>query len=80
MQKTAGKNKYYSKNESFLKMAKNGQKWQQCKGYSPWIILRLGQKLNMPKTCENRFYQHITAVLFKTRLEKTPNTRKMRAC
>ena len=37
----------------------NGQKWPQCKGYSPCKILTLGQKIKLPKTCEKRFYKHI---------------------
>ena len=135
MQKTAPKNSEYSKNESILKMAKNGniakpiahakysvwvnnqnclkrpknastntfklfyaksgskkllifekwehfesgQKWPQCKGYSPCKILTLGQKIKLPKTCEKRFYKHFEVVLCKKPLQKTANIRKMRA-
>ena len=57
----------------------NGQKWPQCKGYSPCKIHSLGQKMKVPKTCGRRFYKHITVVLCKKRLEKTANIRKMRA-
>ena len=57
----------------------NGQKWPQCKGYSPCKILSLGQKIKLPKTCEKRFYKHIKVVLCKKRLQKTANIRKMRA-
>ena len=55
-----------------------------CKGYSPckgYILCKmvsLGQKLKMPKTCENPFYNNSTVVLCKKRLEKTPNIREMR--
>jgi len=54
-------------------------KWPQCKGYSPCKILKLGQKIKLPKTCEKRFYKHIKVVLCKNRLQKTINIRKMRA-
>ena len=57
----------------------NGQKWPQCKGYSPCKILSLGQKKKLPKTCQKRFYKHIKAVLCEKRLEKTAHIRKMRA-
>ena len=56
----------------------NGQKWPQCKGYSPCKILSLAQKIKLPKTCERRLYNHIRAVLCKKRLEKTAHIRKMR--
>ena len=56
----------------------NGQKWPQCKGYSPCKILTLGQKIKLPKTCEQRPYKHIRVVLCKKRLQKTANIRKMR--
>ena len=55
-----------------------------CKGYSPWKayslckMVSLGQKLNMPKTCENSFDKSIKVVLCKKPLEKTPNIREMR--
>ena len=54
-------------------------KWPQCKGYSPYKILSLGQKMKLPKTCEKRFYKHIKVVLCKKRLQKGANIRKMRA-
>ena len=57
----------------------NGQKWPECKGYSPCKILSLGQKIKLPKTCQKRFYKHIRVVLCKKRLEKTANIRKIRA-
>ena len=41
-------------------------------------MVTLGQKLNMPKTCEKRFYIHITVVLGKKPLLKTANIREMR--
>ena len=54
----------------------NGQKWPQCKGYSPCKILSLGQKIKLLKTREIRLYKHIRAVLLKKRLEKTANIQK----
>ena len=30
----------------------------------------LGQKIKLPKTCEKRFYKHITDLLCKKRLQK----------
>ena len=57
----------------------NGQKWPQCKGYSPCKMLTLGQKLKMPKRCKKRLYQYIRVVWFKKRFQKSINIRKMRA-
>ena len=65
----------FEKEEHF----ENGQKWPQCKGYSPCKILSLGQKIKQPKTCEKRFWKHHKVVLCKKRLQKTANIRKMRA-
>ena len=48
----------------------NGQKWPQCKAYSPCKILSLGQKIKLPKTCENRFYKLIKVVLCKKTARK----------
>ena len=76
MQKTAPKNSYYSKNESILKMAKNGH---NAKVYSPVKILSLGQKIKLPKTCEKRLDKHVKVVLCKKRLQKTGNFIKIRA-
>ena len=57
----------------------NGQKWPQCKGYSPCKIFTLGQKIKLPKICKKRFYKYIKVVLSKNRLQKTAYIRKMRA-
>ena len=43
----------------------NGQKWSQCKGYSPYKMLSLGQKIKLLETCEKHFYKHIKVVLCK---------------
>ena len=52
--------------------------YSPCKGYSLCKIVSLGQKLKMPKTCQNSFYKSIKVVLCKKPLEKTPNIREMR--
>ena len=57
----------------------NGKKWPQCKGYSPFKILSLAQKIKLPKTFEKRLYKHIRVALCKKRLQQTANIRKMRA-
>ena len=54
----------------------NGQKWPQCKGYSPCKILSLGQKIKLPNTCEKRFHKYIKVVLCKKRLEKNTSYSK----
>jgi len=47
-------------------------------GYGLCKIVSLGQKMKMPKTCENPFYKDIRVVLWKKLLEKTPNILEMR--
>ena len=61
---------FYAKNGSkkqliFEKLEhfENGQKWPQCKSYSPCKILTLGQKIKLPKISEKHFYKHIKLVL-----------------
>ena len=49
MQKTAPKKSNYPKNESTLKMAKNGHNVKAI--YSQCKIFSLGQKMKFPKTC-----------------------------
>ena len=76
MQKTARKKQLiFVKWEHF----KNGQKWPQCKCYSPCKILSLGHKIKLAKTCQKRFYKHIKILLCKKRLEKRTHIRNMRA-
>ena len=70
MQKMATKKRNYPKKRKHFK---NGQKWPQCKGYSPCNILGLSQKIKLLKTCEKLFHKHIKVVLCKKRLEKTAN-------
>ena len=48
------------------------------KGYSLCIIVSLGEKIKLPKTCEKPFYKHIPDVLCKKRLQKTLNIGEMR--
>ena len=54
------------------------EKWPLCKGYSLCKMVILGQKIKLPKTCEKRFYNHITDVLCQRRLQKTIHIREMR--
>ena len=54
------------------------EKWPLCKGYSLCKMIILAQKIKLPKTCEKRFYNHITDVLCKKRLQKTLHIREMR--
>ena len=72
--KTAPKTPKYSRNESILKIDHRA-----CKGYSPCKILTLAQKLKFQKTCQNPFYKLFAVVLCKKALQKTPNSRDMRA-
>ena len=50
-----------------------------CKGYRlcKMVSLSLAQKLKWPKTCEKRFWKHVTVVLCKKPLQKTPNIREI---
>ena len=48
------------------------------KGYFLCKTVSLGQKLKFKKTCEKRFFNHVSVVLCKKQLERTQNTRKMR--
>ena len=73
MQKTATKNTNYKRNEAILKIGHH-----HCKGYSPWEILCLAQKLKFRKTCQNPFYKSFRVVLCKKLLQKTLNIREMR--
>ena len=58
---------------AFWKLLKMATKQRLCK------IVTLGQKLKMYKIMIKTFQQHIAVVLCKKRLQKTANTRKMRA-
>ena len=76
MQKTAAKNSQYSKNETTLKIAKNGH---NAKAIQPMQRTEFGSKnkiaWNMQKTS---LQTHESCSLRKKRLEKTANIRKMR--
>ena len=71
VQRTAGK-----KHQIFEKWH-NFENPPSCKGYSLFKMVSLAQKLKFQKTCRNRFYNHIRAVLCQKTPEKTPNIRKM---
>ena len=58
-------------------MAKNGHNAKAI--YSPCKILKLGQKIKMPKTYENRCYKRIKLGQWNKRLLKPANIGKMRA-
>ena len=73
VQKTARKNTKYSRNESILKIC------HHVKGYSPWKMVSLAQKLEFQKNCQKPFYKSFRVVLCKKPLEKTPNIPEMRA-
>ena len=76
MQKTAPKKQLiFEKWEHF----ENGQRWPQCKGYSPCKILSLDQKIKLPKTCQKCCYKQNQVILCKKRLQKKTHIRKMRA-
>ena len=50
----------------------NSQNWPRHKCYSLCKMVSLAQKLKMPKTCQNRLYDHVTVVVCKkTALENT---------
>ena len=68
MQKTVPKNSLYWKNETILKIAKNGF----CK------MVTLAQKLKMQKYMLKTFLQHIAVDLCIKRLQKTANIGKIR--
>ena len=74
VEKTAPKNTKYSRNESILKIGHHA--W---KGYSPWKILTLAQKLKFQKNCQNPFCKSFRVVPYKKPLQKTLNIREMRA-
>ena len=63
VQKTAGKNTNYWKNEIILKSRHLAKAIVHAKGLCKMV--RLSQKLKMPKTCEKAFYNNITVVLCK---------------
>ena len=74
VQKTATKNTKYSRNERILKISHHA-----CKGYRPFKILTLAEKLKFQKTCQNSFYRSFGVVRCKKPLQKTQKIREMRA-
>ena len=69
------KNWYWKKRQHF----ENFQKWPQSKGYRLDKIVTLAQKFKMDKNMLKTFLQHIAVVLCKKPLQKTANTKKLRA-
>ena len=61
-------------NESILKMAKIGHD-PKAIAFAKWSF-RL-KKLEIPKRCKKRLYEHITIVGGKKPLQRTPNIRKL---
>ena len=72
MQKNARKNTKYSRNKAMLKTGHLAK----AIAFAKYSIL--GQKLKIPKTCQNRFCIHIRIILCMKPLEKTPNVPEMR--
>ena len=66
MQKTAGKNTKYSRNETMLKIGHLAKSiafaWAI---YSLCKILNLGQHFILPKTCQNVFSIHMGVIICK---------------
>ena len=67
-----------SKKHEIFKIWDHFENRPSSKGYSPWKILTLGQKIKFQKTCQNPFYKSFRVVLCKKPLEKTLNIREMR--
>ena len=78
VQKTARKSKKYWRNERILKIGHLAKAIAHAKSIAFSKMVSLGQKLKIPKTCENPFYQIIRVVLCKKPLEKMGNIREMR--
>ena len=62
-----------------MKVFSKWPKMATMQGYSACKTLSLGQKIKLPKTCEQCFHKQIKVLLCKKRLEKTVNIPKMRA-
>ena len=73
MQKTAPKTALYSRNERILKIGKMATMQRLYIAFAKWSVWV--KKIKLPKTCEKRFYKHITDILFKKRLPKTQHLR-----
>ena len=65
MQKTAGKNTKYSRNETILKIGHLAMAIVHAKAIAFEKMVSLGQKLNRPKTCAKRLYKKTRVVLCK---------------
>ena len=73
-EKRLQKTLHIRKMRRFLKL----EKCPLCKGYSLCKMVILGQKKKLLKTCEKRFYKHITDLLCKKRFQKIIHIREMR--
>ena len=67
-----------SKKHQIFEKSDHFENRPSCKGYSPWKMVSLPQKLKFQKACQNPFYKSFTVVLCKKPLQKTPNIREMR--
>ena len=75
MQKTVRENSQCWKNETILKIGKNGRHAKAI-AFAKWSVL--GEKFQVPKTCEKILYEHIRVVPCKKQLEKLVNIIEMR--
>ena len=78
MQKTAGKNTKYSRNETILKIGHLAKAIAHAKAIALAKCSVLGQKLKMPKTCEKRFFTKRYRCSLQETAQKIPNTREIR--
>ena len=65
MQKTTPKNTKYSRNETIFKIGHLEKAIAHAKAISFPKLVRMGQKLKIPKTCEKPFNKNITVVVCK---------------
>ena len=75
VQKARRKNSKYSRNFENWPPLKG---YRLCKDYNLCKMVSFGQKLTMPKRCEELFYKKIRVVLCEKPLKKAPNVREMR--
>ena len=77
VQKTGCKNSKYSRKGKILKIGQPAKAIAHAKAIDFSERVSLGQKLKIPKTCENPSYKNIKVVLCKKPLEKPANIREM---
>ena len=78
MKKTAPKNTKYLRNETILRMEHLAKAIEHVRAIDFAKMVKLGEKLKMPKTCEKLFNKNIIVVLCKKPLKTAPNIREMR--